>query len=77
MRYVPVASKAYIKRYRPEGFTAYAVSEARSLAWNRDDAVQDELVRKVFRRDIRRPQHFVRISGVHLDVPLFWQCLET
>jgi len=65
-------------------------------------------VRKVFRRDIRRPQHyvptaegfaaavraglgwgmfpdslaapyradgpFVRISDVHLDVPLFWQC---
>ena len=65
-------------------------------------------MRKVFRRDIRRPQHyvptaegfaaavraglgwgmfpdslaaphladgpFVRISDVHLDVPLFWQC---
>ena len=108
MRYIPVASAAYIKRYLPDGFTAHAVSAAASLAWNRDDALQDMLVRKVFRRDIRRPQHyvptaegfaaavraglgwgmfpdslaaphladgpFVRISDVHLDVPLFWQC---
>lgn len=108
MRYIPVASAAYIKRYLPGGFTAHAVSAAASLAWNRDDALQDMLVRKVFRRDIRRPQHYVptaegfaaavraglgwgmfpdslaaphladgpflRISDVHLDVPLFWQC---
>ena len=108
MRYVAVASKAYIKRYLPDGFTAHAVALAPSLAWNRDDALQDMLVRKVFRRDIRRPQHFVptaegfgaavlgglgwgmfpdslaaprlaggsfvRVSDVHLDVPLYWQC---
>jgi LysR family transcriptional regulator, chromosome initiation inhibitor len=108
MCYIPVASKAFIKRYLPDGFTAHAVSAAPSLAWNRDDALQDELVRKAFRRHITRPQHFVptaegfgaavraglgwgmfpdslaaphladgsfvRISDVHLDVPLFWQC---
>jgi len=43
---------------RPAGFTAPAVAEAPSLAWNRDDALQDMLVRKVFRRDVRRQQHF-------------------
>jgi LysR family transcriptional regulator, chromosome initiation inhibitor len=59
MRYVPVASPSYIKRYLPDGFTARAVAEAQSLAWNRDDALQDMLVRKVFRRDIKRPRHFV------------------
>jgi LysR family transcriptional regulator, chromosome initiation inhibitor len=32
---------------------------APSLAWNRDDVLQDMLVRKAFRRDISRPQHFV------------------
>jgi LysR family transcriptional regulator (chromosome initiation inhibitor) len=108
MRYIAVASPSYIKRYLPDGFTANAVAAAASLAWNRDDALQDMLVRKVFRRDVVRPQHFVptaegfgaavraglgwgmfpdslaaphladgsfaRISGVHLDVPLFWQC---
>ena len=37
MRYVPVADP---------------VAEVPSLAWNRDNALQDMLVRKVFRRDI-------------------------
>lgn len=59
MRYVPVASPAYITRYLPDGFTARAVTTAASVAWNRDDALQDQLVRKVFRRDIGRPQHLV------------------
>jgi LysR family transcriptional regulator (chromosome initiation inhibitor) len=59
MRYIAVASEAYIKRYLPDGFTGHAVSAAPSLAWNRDDALQDELVRKVFRRHVARPQHFV------------------
>jgi len=59
MRYVPLASREYIKQYLPDGFTVHAVANAPSLAWNRDDALQDMLVRKVFRRDIKRPQHFV------------------
>lgn len=59
MRYVPVAGPAYIERHLADGFTAHAVAAAPSLAWNRDDALQDMLVRKVFRRDIGRPQHFV------------------
>jgi LysR family transcriptional regulator (chromosome initiation inhibitor) len=59
MRYVPVAGPAYIERHLADGFTAHAVAAAPSLAWNRDDALQDMLVRKVFRRDIARPQHFV------------------
>jgi len=48
IRYIPVASKAYIYRYLPDGFTAHAVAVAPSLAWNRDDALQDELLRKAF-----------------------------
>jgi LysR family transcriptional regulator, chromosome initiation inhibitor len=108
MRYLPVASEAYVKRHLPDGFTAHAAAQAPSLAWNRDDALQDELIRKAFRRNLARPQHFVptaegfgaavrdglgwgmypdslvaphlvdgsfvRISDVHLDVPLYWQC---
>ncbi|WP_036434960.1 LysR family transcriptional regulator ArgP [Mycobacterium sp. URHB0044] len=108
MRYVPVASGSFVDRHFPDGFIASAASSAPSLAWNRDDALQDQLVRRAFRRDIVRPVHyvptaegfgaavraglgwgmypvslaapqladgsFVRISEVHLDVPLFWQC---
>jgi LysR family transcriptional regulator (chromosome initiation inhibitor) len=108
MRYVPVASPDYVERDLSGGFTAETVALAPSLAWNRDDALQDMLVRKAFRRSTSRQVHyvptadgfgsavraglgwgmypeqlaapslkdgsFVRISGVHLDVPLFWQC---
>jgi LysR family transcriptional regulator, chromosome initiation inhibitor len=75
MRYVPLASKTYIKRYLPEGFTAHAVAKAPSLAWNRDDALQDMLVRKIFRRDIRRPQHLVPTAegfGAAVHAGLGW-----
>jgi LysR family transcriptional regulator, chromosome initiation inhibitor len=44
-----------MKRYLPDGFTAHSAARAPSLAWNRDDALQDMLVRKVFRRNITRP----------------------
>ena len=108
MRYVPVAAPGFVKRYLPDGFTANAVATAPSLAWNRDDALQDMLLRRVFRRAIARPVHyvptaegfgsavradlgwgmfpdslaapqeangsFVRVTDVHLDVPLYWQC---
>lgn len=59
MRYVPVASVAYAERYLPEGFSAEVAGRAPSLAWNRDDALQDMLVRKVFRRTIAGPIHYV------------------
>jgi hypothetical protein len=59
MRYVPVASQAFIEQHLPDGFTAHALMKPPSLAWNQDDALQDILVRKVFRRHILRPTHFV------------------
>jgi LysR family transcriptional regulator (chromosome initiation inhibitor) len=59
MRYVPVATPAYLRRYLPAGLTAKAAADAPSLAWNRDDALQDNLLRKVFRRDVPRPVHYV------------------
>lgn len=59
MRYVPVASSAYVERYLAEGFTAAAAAVAPSIAWNRDDALQDMLLRKAFRRTFARPVHYV------------------
>jgi LysR family transcriptional regulator, chromosome initiation inhibitor len=59
MRYLPVASTAYLDRYLSAGFTREAVAAAPSIAWNRDDALQDMLVRKAFRRAISRPVHYV------------------
>lgn len=59
MRYVPVAAKRYVREYLSAGFTATAAASAPSLAWNRDDALQDNLIRKVFRKSIGRPVHYV------------------
>ena len=55
MRYVPVATAAYVERYLTDGFTTQAVTTAPSLAWNRNDALRDMLVRKAFRRIVARP----------------------
>lgn len=59
MRYVPVAVEGYVRRHLPDGFTAAAAADAPSLAWNRDDALQDNLIRKAFRKPIGRPVHYV------------------
>ena len=59
MRYVPVAAAEYVRRYLPDGFTRDAAKVAPSLSWNRDDALQDQLMRKVFRKDVLRPIHYI------------------
>ncbi|WP_273733647.1 LysR family transcriptional regulator ArgP [Mycolicibacterium septicum] len=59
MRYVPVASADYVQRYLPDGFTRDAAQAAPSLSWNRDDALQDQLVRKEFRKEVVRPVHYI------------------
>ena len=59
MRYIPVSSPDYLNHFLSQGFTREAVAAAPSIAWNRDDALQDMLVRKAFRRAVPRPVHFV------------------
>jgi LysR family transcriptional regulator, chromosome initiation inhibitor len=59
MRYLPVASGDYVQHHLPAGLTAEAVAAAPSLAWNRDDALQDMLIRRAFRRSSDRPVHYV------------------
>ena len=75
MRYIPVATAEYVQRHFPEGFTRDAVAVAPSLAWNRDDALQDQLVRKAFRKDIARPTHYIPTSegfGAAVQAGLGW-----
>jgi len=75
MRYLPVAAPAFRERYLSGGFTAEAVASAPSLAWNSDDALQDMLVRKVFRRTISRFVHYVPTAdgfGAAVRAALGW-----
>lgn len=80
MRYVPVASPEYAARHLGDGFTADAVARAPSLAWNRDDALQDMLIRKAFRRTITRPVHYVPTAegfGAAVRAGLGWGMFPT
>ena len=80
MRYVPVASPEYAARHLGDGFTADAVARAPSLAWNRDDALQDMLIRKAFRRTIARPVHYVPTAegfGAAVRAGLGWGMFPT
>jgi LysR family transcriptional regulator (chromosome initiation inhibitor) len=75
MRYLPVASPAYVDRYLSQGFTRETVAAAPSIAWNRDDALQDLLVRRTFRRAVPRPVHYVPTAegfGVAVGAALGW-----
>lgn len=59
MRYVAVASGAFVTHHLADGFTADTAGRAPSLAWNREDVLQDGLLRKAFRRTVARPVHYV------------------
>lgn len=75
MRYLPVATPAFVERFLPDGFTRQAAAQAPSLAWNRDDALQDQLLRKVFRTDVRRPTHYIPTAagfGAAVHAGLGW-----
>ncbi len=75
MRYLPVATPAFVERFLPAGFTLDAAEQAPSLAWNRDDALQDQLVRKIFRRNVPRPTHYIPTAagfGAAVHAGLGW-----
>jgi LysR family transcriptional regulator, chromosome initiation inhibitor len=75
MRYVAVASPSYVAQYLSGGFTAKTVAAAPSVAWNRDDALPDSLLRKVFRRTMPRPMHYVPTAegfGAAVHAGLGW-----
>ena len=59
MRYVPTASSSFMARYFGAGFTARSAASAPHIAWNRDDALQEMFLRRVFRRPIAPPTHYV------------------
>jgi hypothetical protein len=62
------------------GLTTEAAATARSLAWNRDDAVQDMLLRKAFRRAFSRPVHYVPTAegfAAAVRAGLGWACIPS
>lgn len=80
MRYLPVATPDFVERFLPDGFTPETAALAPSLAWNRDDALQDQLLRKLFRKNIRRPTHYIPTAagfGAAVHAGLGWGMYPT
>jgi LysR family transcriptional regulator (chromosome initiation inhibitor) len=59
LRYVAVASPAYMTRYFPDGVNATSLASAPCLTFNRKDQLQVEWVRRVCRRAIDTPKHWL------------------
>lgn len=75
MRYVPVATPAYVERYPADGFSAHSAATAPCVARNRDDAHPDMLISKAFRRAIAGPVHYVPTAegyGAAVRAELGW-----
>lgn len=59
LRYVAVASPDYVARYFPDGVNAASLASAPCLTFNRKDQLQAEWVRRVCRRAVDTPKHWL------------------
>lgn len=59
LRYVAVASPAYMARYFADGVNATTLASAPCLTFNRKDQLQAEWVRRVCRRALDTPKHWM------------------
>src|SRR6266508_2031611 len=67
MRYLAVASPSYLARWFPDGVTADGLGWAPMVVFNRKDALQERFLRKVTRRRLDPPVHYVPSSGAFVD----------
>lgn len=63
MRYLACASPDYVERYFPDGMTIPALADAPLLVFNRKDALQHQFLRKLTRRAITPPTHYIPASS--------------
>lgn len=70
LRYRAVASPAFVKRYFSEGVTAASLAAAPSFRFNRQDRLQSIWMRRMCRRDIEPPVHWLPSTQAFLDASL-------
>jgi LysR family transcriptional regulator, chromosome initiation inhibitor len=63
MRYRPRTSRAFAKRWFPDGVTADALARAPVVTFDRADQLQDRYLRRRARRSPQPPRHYVPGSG--------------
>jgi len=59
MRYLPVASPAFVAAHFPAGLDAASLDRAPVLIFNRKDALQDRFMRRVTRARVDPPRHYL------------------
>ncbi len=67
LRYLPMASPSYLERWFPDGPTPDALAEAPVVVFNRKDALQHRLLRKLTRRRLAPPVHYIPSSAACVE----------
>lgn len=70
LQYLAVASPDYIRRYFAVGVNATALASAPCLTFNRKDQLQAEWVRRVCRRAVDTPKHWLPSTQAFLDASM-------
>ena len=67
MTYVAVASPSFIRKYFRDGVTAAALAQAPAITFNRIDRLQGLWVRRVCRREVDTPTHWLASTQSFID----------
>ncbi|MEJ0035743.1 MAG: LysR family transcriptional regulator ArgP [Gammaproteobacteria bacterium] len=67
MTYVAVANPAFIKKYFRDGVSAATLARTPALTFNRIDRLQALWIRRVCRRDIETPSHWLPSTQAFID----------
>lgn len=67
MRYLPVASPAFVQRHFARGVDAAALADAPMLVFNRKDALQWRFIHSVTRARLKPPMHYLPSSTAFVE----------
>jgi LysR family transcriptional regulator, chromosome initiation inhibitor len=67
LSYLAVASPQFVRRYFAEGVTATTLAKAPSLRFNRKDRLQAQWARRICRKEIDMPTHWLPSTHAFID----------
>jgi LysR family transcriptional regulator (chromosome initiation inhibitor) len=70
LQYTAVASPAFLERHFPAGVNAQTLAVAPSLKFNRKDGLQAQWVRRICRRDVEIPVHWLPSTQAFIDATM-------
>ena len=70
LTYLAVATPEFVRRYFPDGVSAASLSSAPSLKFDHKDQMQSQWARRVCRREVEIPVHWVPATQAVLDASL-------